>query len=333
MLALLPDNSATRGAATTVNLYWKAARAGHVAVPPAGATGQALGGYLTSLSQPPLGMVGSTLAAQLVQYGRQAQQLSGFDAANVSADIEAPAAPKEYLAARGTFDQKAIDAAVHKDPKWKSQLKTPKYHGTTVYRWLADNVVNLQNANTGLFTATGGSRRFAFPNGSTFLYAKSDPEIHEMLNSGSTLVAAPGFADLAQSLDKQSVYSAEFLRSQSIDDFLKLSKNLSPQVRSMLAKHVLAPYEEAAIGVSAPNGKQQVVLALSNANHGAAQTNAGKLRDVLTSGQDVQTDQPWSAVFHIKSINATGATTVALLEPTGLGAWQHVAQDNLLLHG
>ena len=36
MLALLPDNAATRDAPTTVNLYWKAARIGHIAVPPAG---------------------------------------------------------------------------------------------------------------------------------------------------------------------------------------------------------------------------------------------------------------------------------------------------------
>jgi hypothetical protein len=332
MLTMLPDNAATRGAPTTVNLYWKAARAGHIAVPPAGATGQALGGYLTSLTQQPLGIVGSSLTTQLVQYGRQAQQLSGFDAANISADIEAPVAPKEYLAARGTFDQKAIDAAVHKDPKWKSALKTPKFHGTTVYSWLANNVINVRQANTGLFTEIGGSRRFAFPDRSTFLYSRSDPEIHAMLNSGNTLADAPGFTDLANSLDKQSVYSAEFLRSQSIGDYLKSFKNLSPVVGAQLAKHVLAPYKQAAIGVAAPNGRQQVVLALSNTDHAAAQTNVGRLRDVLTSGRNVQADQPWSDVFHIDGISASGPTTVALLTPTGPVAWQHVYEGGLLLH-
>lgn len=337
MLAMLPDNAATRGAPTTVNLYWKAARAGHIAVPPSGAGAQALGSYLTSLTEQPLDVVGSTLSTQLVQYGRQAQTLSGFDAANVAADIEAPAAPKEYLAARGTFDQKAIDAAVHKDPKWKSLLKTPKYHGTTVYSWLPDNIVNIKYANTGLFTQIGGSRRFAFPSTSTFLYAKSDADVHDMLNSGDTLADAPGFADLGKALDKQNVFSAEFLRSQSIDDFLKVIKNSTPaiaaQLRQRLAEHALAPYEQAAIGVAAPNGKQQVVLALSNANHGAAQTNVGKLRDVLTAGQDFQADQPWSALFHVTSISAAGSTTVAVLQPTSPGAWQHAYQAGLLVHG
>jgi hypothetical protein len=332
MLALLPNNAATRGAPTTVNLYWKAARAGHIAVPPAGASGQALGSYLTSLTQQPLGMVGTTLTTQLVQYGRQAQQLSGFDAANIAADIEAPAAPKEYLAARGSFDLKAVDAAVHKDPKWKSVLKTPKYHGTTVYSWAADYVVNMPNANTGLFTTIGGSRRFAFPNSSTFLYARADPEIHDMLNSGNSLADVPGFADLAKALDKKGVYSAELLKAQSIDDYLTSFKNLSPQVHNLLAKHALAPYQQAAIGVAAPNGKQQVVLALSNANHDAAQKNVGRLRDALSAGQDVQADQPWSALFHITSINASGATTIAVLQPTQMTAWQHVYDGGLLLH-
>lgn len=334
MLALVPDNAATRDAPTTVNLYWKAARSGHIAVPPAAASTQALDSYLASLSQPPLGMVGSTLATQLVQYGRRAQQLSGFDAANISADIEAPAAPREFLAARGTFDRKAVDAAVHKDPKWKSALKTPQYHGTTVYTWLSDNLVDLENGNTGLFTATGGSRRFAFPDNSTFLFARNTADIHGMLHPGDgTLADAPAFAALGRVLDKHGVYSAEFLQPRTVADYLKSVKNAAPQLaRSMVGKYALAPYQQAAIGVAAPNGKAQVVLGLANSSHAAAQTNVGKLRAALTSGQDFRLDEPWTSLFHITSITASGTITVAVLQPTQPTAWQHVYDGGLLLH-
>lgn len=336
MLTLLPDNAATRGTQITVNLYWNAAQAGHIAVPPASASNQTWGGYLSSLGRDPLGMAESTLTAQLLQYGRQAQQLSGFDAANVTADIEAPALPKEYIAARGTFDRKTIDKAVHNDPKWKSRLETPKYNGTTVYRWLADNVVNLKDANTGLFTQTGGSRRFAFPNDSTFLYAKADPEIHDMLKSGARLVDAPDFTDLAKVLDKNGVYSAEFLQPRSIGDFLTSGRTFTPaaaaKLRAQLKKHSLAPYQRAAIGATLVNGEPEDVLCLANGDHATAQKNVGKLRDVLTAGYSVDKNSPWSADYKISDISATGTTTVAVLKPNDSDLWTSVFDDSLLVH-
>ena len=346
MLALLPDNATTTGSPVVVNLYWKAARAGRVTIPAATADESALSKYVGRLNDNDVAVAASTLTQQINEYGAQTEKQTGFNAADLAADTEVQAAPNSYLAVRGHFDRKAADAGLRADPHWKSVLKTPKYHGTTVYSWLKDNAVDMSNVHTGLFTDIGQSRRFAFPNDSTFLYGKSDGVIHDLLDATggdtNTLDAAKDYRAAAAALDGQNVYSAQFIRPPSIADYLETLRHRSPPppasvitaIRTQLSKHALAPYQLAAIGVTIKNGKPTIVVAVVNADNKAAQANASRLRDVVGAGSSPQTNTAWSTSFSVRQTTVSGAVTVGLLEPRSgsAAAWRQLPNDSLLLH-
>jgi len=346
MLALLPDNATTTGSPVVVNLYWRAAQAAHIQIPAATADETTLSRFAVRLNGSPVAVAGSSLTQQMNEYGAQTQKQIGFNAADIAADTEVQAQPRSYLAVRGHFDPKTADAGLRADPHWKSVLKTPKYHGTTVYSWLADNAIDMGNVHTGLFTDIGQSRRFAFPNDSTFLYGKSDTVIHDLVDAAAgdtnTLAAAPDYRAAAAALDAQGVYSAQFIRPQSIDDFLKVLQQRSPPppastvnaIRTQLGKHTLAAYQLAAIGVAIRDGKSAVVVVIVNADGKSARANEGRLRDVIDAGASQQSNAPWSTLFSVQQVTVSGPVTVGLLRPQSgaLTAWQQIPRDSLLLH-
>lgn len=336
MLRMVPASAAASD--VFVNRYRAAARAAHIAAPRAGAGADALAHYFGQLTIK-TGVEGSDLTQQLGQYGAKARSQNGFDLSAIDSDAESQAPPKVLIAATGRFDLTAVDHALRTGP-WKSLLTTPKYDGTTVYRWLDDNKTDVGRANTGLLTSLGNSRRFALPDDHTFLYARTDEGIHGLLDAtygnGKTLADVPAFAKAAAALDAKGVYSADFLGSgpPPLSALLgRLPKAALAALRARLQKYALAPYQLAAIGVARVHGAPTMVTVIVNTDHDAAQTNAKKLRAIATTGSSLAANRPWSDLLAVDDIHADGSLTVgSFREKVGPTAWSHIPQDSLLLH-
>jgi hypothetical protein len=208
----------------------------------------------------------------LPQYAPDSTKELGLDAHQVSADVTAGTPPNQVFGAVGTFNRAAINKAAHADKKWAPSLSTPTYHKATVYRWLDDNKVNLNGANTGLFTTLGNSRRFALPNDRTLLYARNDATIHAALDSaasgGKSLAGNSDFAAAARSLDKQHAYSA--MMTAKTPSFDKVARSAAgkfpPAMLAKLKALALDPYRAVGIGVTRAGGRAVLVLALVNAD-------------------------------------------------------------------
>lgn len=327
MLQLVPDIAPVRSNQLMVNLYWRAAAAGGVEVPAAGADVKQTARYMFTLTSDPqagIGARGSTLAQQAVY--PEVPAATGFGIADVAADISAAVPPGNMLAARGRFDTGHIDEVLRADSTWADALTTPTQDGTTIYRWLDDHAMDLTRRRTGLFTDIGGSRRFAFPEASTFVYTRDDATMRAALNAragGTSLAADPEYAALAAALDGQQVYSAVVLQPSSTADLLSGPVDATTDAaelarrKSELDAYGLGPYRLAGIGQSRVDGTPRTVIALVNADEAAAATNVDRLRTALQSGSDTVTDKPWSTMFAVESVTAKGELTVAVLTSTG----------------
>lgn len=330
LLTLIPRNAGSTGNLVTVNLYHNAAKAMHIATPAAGADEATVASYYNSLDTK-AGVLGSDLSQQLAQDAPGSVKQVGFDSHAVTADVSAGAPPNNYLAALGHYETGAIDKAVHADKTWSGQLTTPTYDKTTIYRWGKDNVVNMQLVHTGLFTDIGGSRRFAFPGGDEFLYARNDATMHAMLDTAAhgSLAGEADFSAAAKALDAQHVYTAALLpKPPTIADVA--GRAATPAVRKKLAPMALAPYQLAGLGMS---GSTMVVV-LVNSDAAAAKTNASKLASVVKNGSSVATNQPWSTWLKVRTIRTDGNLTIGTFSTTNMTLWSRVLvdRDSLLMH-
>jgi hypothetical protein len=340
LLALLPD--AAGNSYPVVNLYARAAAAASISRP---ASANGARDYAQALTAKPGGpsLAGSTLTQGFLADPSDVQKRTGFGLADIDADAEISAAPAHYVAARGHFDRSAVDSALRSDPDWKSKLTTSTYHDTKVYRWLDDNKTDVSMVGTGLFTNIGGSRRFALPDDSTFLYANTDSGIHKLLDVSArqgSLAARPDYVAAARALDANRAYSAMFVPTPlTVDDMLNLvvARNPSPAqleaIRKQLTAHTLVPYQLAAVGVTFADGHLTTVIAVVNPDPKTASANVQKLTDVVKNGKTLGGDR-WSASYSIGTAQAWGNVTVATLRPVkdAIGqSWPHLVQDTLLL--
>lgn len=326
MLGLVPDTAQVRLNPLLVNLYWRAAAAGGIEVPAAGAGVKQTAKYMFTLTSDlpaGIGAVGSELAQQASD--PEVPGTTGFGISDVAADISAAAPPGNMLAARGRFDTKHIDSVLRADTTWAHAFTTSTQDGTTIYRWLDDHATDLTRRRTGLFTDIGGSRRFAFPEPSTFLYSRDDATMRATLNArtgGTSLATDPEYAALAAALDGQQVYSAMLLQPIPAADVFGAAGagagGADPsKLKNELETERLAPYRLAGIGQARIEGAPRTVIVLVNSDDAAATTNADRLRTALQTGHEARSGESFSSMFEVDSVVAKGVLTVAVLIPAG----------------
>jgi hypothetical protein len=350
MLAMVPTSIAGDPATDTgvmINLYWKAAAAGGLTVPddPTDADAQAQYAMdLTSRTDKHLGVAGTDLLQQLGSPVSSAGQPIALS--DVAADVQAGQPPHVAVAARGNFDTSAIDTAFRNNTDWKDELTTPDYHGHTFYRWMDDLKMDVTKRYTGLFTDLGQSRRIALPDASTFLYSRDDATMHALLDAGDDPASVSLAGDdehlaVATALDEHDVYSALIIGQQLLAP-LVTSSNLSPEqakkVIAVMREHALKPYLLAGIGETLVGGSPRTVIVLANADADAAEANAEALRGLITDGQSMQSQRPWSDFFGIDSVSTDGSLTIGVLtltDPARVTAWYQAVmnRDTLLAAG
>ncbi|MGI8415765.1 MAG: hypothetical protein ACR2P2_06065 [Nakamurella sp.] len=309
----------------TINLYQQAAKATGTAMPTPGAPGKTVTEFYQALSLKH-GLVGSELVNGLRMYAPDPTKQLGLDASQVYADVSAGQPPTATVGAVGKFDTSAVAAAAKKA---STGLTTPTYDKTTVYRWGEDQQIDLSQANSGLFTQVGGSRRMAFPNSSTMLFGTTDPTVHAELDAATdpakSLASNADFAAAATELDTQHVFSA-------------ILTTEPPPVGGVLTKlkaKALAPYRLVGVGVTGTTGKTStVVIVLVNSDAATATTNATKLSDIVAKGTSITNKVPWAEFLTVKDIHAEGSLTIGTFGTTKPGIWPRLifAPDTLLTH-
>jgi hypothetical protein len=344
MLGLVPNNAGVTKNPVTVNLYAVGAKVAGLSMPAAKANQATVTRFYTLLYSKN-GMPGSDLSQQLAMYAPDSTKQLGLDPHDVGADVSAGGQPDIYLAARGQFDRAAVDRAVHADKTWSTKLRTPTYDKTTVYSWLDDNRIDMNQVHTGLFTDLGGSRRVALPDDSSFVYGRNDPTVHAGLDAttrtGESLTGNQDFSAAAKQLDEKHAYSAILTATPpSVDEVAHegipgSGAAPSQEILAQLKAEALGPYRLAGIGVT--SGKQQptLVIVLVSADAAAAKVNVGKLRAMIQRGTSVRTQQPWSQVLDLQNVEAAGRLTVAMAtEKASPNLWSQLfqASDTLLMH-
>lgn len=306
MLDRLPASGDSHTAEVTVDLYSAAAKAGGVSVPGTDADQKAIDRYELSLTKAPVVVGRSRLFDELTVNGRNSRKLNGFDLSNVTADASISDPPKAYVAARGDFDTAAVDKALRNEPAWKSELEVQKHGDTTVLHWADDNVVDINKARTGIFTAVGGSRRIALPDDHTFLYSPTDSGISALLDGGKSLADLAPYRSAADVLDDHHAYSAVFLHGGK-------------------ATQSLGDDELLAVGID----RSSVIVVVVSPDADTAKTATKQLKATMKNGR-TRTGLDWSDLAGKPEFGTDGTvTTMVVTSEKFRPVWLNLPQEPL----
>lgn len=290
MLALLPPMEPRELGIVSVSRWHAAAEAYGVEVPPAGAPTDEILDYLTALTTEDGGVAeASDLMALRTAASAPVEDQFGFGLQQIAADIAAGSPPERLHAARGDFDPEAITEATRSGPVGED-VEEVDVDGVPVLRWREDFDTDFEQVHA--LSPVGGAGRLGLPDDSTLLYAGYDDGIEGLVDAvqgGASLADDEHLAAVAGALDAADVLSAQLTYRPEDSDLT---------------------YEAVGIGIAEDDGGR-VVLAYSTGSPSEAQTLASAVAELVTSGETVAGNRPWSDLLGDPQIGTDGSLVTA----------------------
>ena len=296
MLSLLPPIDAEEIGVVSVSRWHAAAEAYGVTVPADGASSDDVLDYLLALTTDDGGVAqASDLMGLRTAAIASTEDEFGFGRQQIAADITAGLPPRALHAARGDFDPDAVVDATLSGPV-ADDVEEVDVRGVPVLRWGDDLEPDVERIH--VLSQVGGAGRLALPDDRTLLYAGYDDGIDGLIDAqqgGESLADDDDLAAVAGALDAEGTLSAQLTYRLDGSEL---------------------PYVAAGIGLAWEDGGR-MVLAYSTASESDAESVASAVGELVSSGQTVAGDQPWSELVSDPDIRTDGSLVTATFTLAG----------------
>jgi hypothetical protein len=235
------------------------------------------------------------------------------------AELQMP--PDDVTILRGDFDEDALDEALGEAEDGVWTIGTPgevDVSSTTPARPLGE----------GLLLALDGDR---------LVVAKTEEGLAAVLggDDGPVVGDDPVLSRLAGALGDAGAYSGMLVRGGS--GGLLLGEQLSPEQAEAVCEDALpGPFAGVATGIVDDDGPV-FLIAYVTADDEAAEATAEAVEQLVTEGESMLTQEPWSERLTVDEVTSDGNVALARLRPAEPGPpaiWQQILfrKDNLVAH-
>jgi hypothetical protein len=222
----------------------------------------------------------------------------GFTLDDIDRALEAGELPDTVTVMSGSIDVDAVRKAVTTFEPFADQLDEDEADGFTIYRFGPEFQVNLAGRTP--VRQLGRGDRLAVRDGLA-LWAASDDGIDDAVAGaagGPSALDLPDVAAVAAELDEAGTYAALLTGPE--------------QFREPGAP--LRPWTYAGVGAAKQDGERTLLIVLAHDDADAADANADALADLIGGGGSLASNQPWSELLVVRSIEVRGTTLVAAFD-------------------
>lgn len=220
-------------------------------------------------------------------YGSDVETELGFTLVDVGTFVESGIPPEQFVVLTDV-DIKDINAKVgdRQDGVWQvGESEDPNF----------DDVTPLRRLGTALFLAERGGR--------VIVGTRRNMVADWARGEGGSLMDDEAFASVARRLDAVDAYSVQLVSS---------FEPLGPGA-TVDGETGVAPWSVVAVGLL-PDGDRGAVIVYHHDNEDDAQANADVFEDQFRSGVVARTEEPWSDLVDLRSVQVQGSEVVVELE-------------------